>query len=125
MSTEVTFMPGLWVTSNSSQTGFESGVSWRLILMRTDLLLAIYQLLALSPQLESLNLVILSEAKDLCILQGTLRSSRLLLQFATKRFHAGRTSLRCIVSNFLKIVGIQCRIHMFENETTEARIRNR
>src|ERR1700733_10630050 len=38
MSEEITFMPGWWASSNSSQYGLEVGVFWRLIFSRTDLL---------------------------------------------------------------------------------------
>ncbi len=37
ISEEITFMPGWWASSNSSQYGLEVGVGWRLIFMITDL----------------------------------------------------------------------------------------
>src|ERR1700733_745123 len=37
MSEEITFMPGWWASSNSSQYDLEVGVFWRLILRMTDL----------------------------------------------------------------------------------------
>ena len=37
MREEMTFMPGLWTSSNSSQRGLSLGEAWRRILKRTDL----------------------------------------------------------------------------------------
>src|SRR5664279_2551633 len=42
MSAEVTFMPGRYCSSNSSQYGLDSGVCWRLILKITVLEFAIF-----------------------------------------------------------------------------------
>src|ERR1700733_13288626 len=47
MSEEITFMPGWWASSNSSQYGLVVGGDWGLIFMRTDLL-AIVQFLYFS-----------------------------------------------------------------------------
>src|ERR1700684_939669 len=83
MSEEITFMPGWWASSNSSQYGLEEGLFWRLIFMRTDLCSAIIQFFL----------------KLLCLLRSRSTSSRQGQLTAPEHCHSAFTiGLRCPVA---------------------------
>src|ERR1700677_6003 len=82
MSEEITFIPGWWANSNSSQYDLEVGVFWRLILRMTDFLVMSQLFLKL-----------------LCLLRSRSASSRQRQLTAPEHCQlAFTTGLRCPVA---------------------------